>query len=94
LKINELRQYDFLPSLRIREVGLTLLLGADILTEPQKQHLAERFYELASHLVMQKKRTRSCPRAMRQPIQRWPKKKDQISSTDPVTISIVSPEEK
>jgi hypothetical protein len=73
----------------LEPLWLTLLLGADILTEGQKQELAERFYALASRQVMQKKRTRSCPRAMRQPIQPWPRKKNQKSSTDPITISVV-----
>jgi hypothetical protein len=73
----------------LEPLWLTLLLGADILTETQKQQLAERFYALASRRVMQKKRTRSCPRAMRQPIQPWPRKKKQKSSTDPLTISVL-----
>lgn len=73
----------------LEPLWLTLLLGADILTETQKQQLVERFYGLASRRVMQKKRTRSCPRAMRQPIQPWPRKKNQKSSTDPITVSVV-----
>ena len=73
----------------LEPLWLTLLLGADILTEEQKQELAERFYALASRQVMQKKRTRSCPRAMRQPIQPWPRKKNQKSSTQPLSISVV-----
>ncbi len=73
----------------LEPLWLTLLLGADILTEKQKQQLVERFYALASRRVMQNKRTRSCPRVMRQPIQPWPRKKNQKSSTDPLIISVV-----
>lgn len=73
----------------LEPLWLTLLLGADILTEAQKQQLCERFYEIAARRLMQKKRTRSCPRAMRQPIQPWPRKKTQKSSTEPLTISVV-----
>jgi hypothetical protein len=73
----------------LEPLWLTLLLGADILTETQKQQLCERFYRIAARRVMQKKRTRSCPRAMRQPIQPWPRKKHQKSSTEPLTISVV-----
>ncbi len=76
----------------LEPLWLTLLLGADILTDIQKQQLSERFYGLASRQLMQKKRTRSCPRAMRQPIQPWPRKKNQRSSTDPITISVVRPD--
>jgi hypothetical protein len=73
----------------LEPLWLTLLLGADILAETQKQQLCERFYGIAARRVMQKKRTRSCPRAMRQPIQPWPRKKNQKSSTEPLTISVV-----
>src|SRR5581483_5335421 len=73
----------------LEPLWLTLLLGADILTEKQKQQLCERFYGIAARRLMPKKRTRSCPRAMRQPIQRWPRKKHQKSSTEPLTISVL-----
>ena len=73
----------------LEPLWLTLLLGADILTETQKQQLCERFYEMAARRAMQKKRTRSCPRAMRQPIQPWPRKKNQKSSTEPLKVSIL-----
>jgi hypothetical protein len=73
----------------LEPLWLTLLLGADILTETQKQQLCERFYGIAARRLMQKKRTRSCPRAMRQPIQPWPRKKKQKSSTEPLNISVV-----
>lgn len=73
----------------LEPLWLTLLLGADILTERQKQQLCERFYAIAARRVMQKKRVRSCPRVMRQPIQPWPRKRKQKSSTEPLTISLV-----
>lgn len=72
----------------LEPLWLTLLLGADILSELQKQQLVERFYWLAARRVMQKKRRRSCPRVMRQPIQPWPRKRNQKESTDPITISV------
>ena len=73
----------------LEPLWLTLLLGADILSETQKQQLCERFYLLASRRMMAKKRCRSCPRAMRQPIQPWPRKKKQKSSIAPLNVSIV-----
>jgi hypothetical protein len=73
----------------LEPLWLTLLLGADILTEEQKQQLTERFYWFASTRLMDQKRTRSCPRAMRQPIQPWPRKRNQLSSNEPVSISII-----
>lgn len=73
----------------LEPLWLTLLLGADILSETQKQQLVERFYWLASRRVMEKKRKRSCPRVMRQRVQPWPRKTNQQGSTDPITISIL-----
>jgi len=73
----------------LEPLWLTLLLGADILSETQKQRLCERFYWIAGCRLMQKKRTRSCPRVMRQPLQPWPRKKNQKSSTEPLNISVV-----
>jgi hypothetical protein len=61
----------------LEPLWLVLLLGADILSEAQKQALTDRFHAQAARLVMAKKRARCCPRAMRQPIQPWPRKKNQ-----------------
>jgi hypothetical protein len=74
----------------LEPLWLTLLLGADILTEEQKQQLCERFYNLAARRVMAKKRSRSCPRAMRQTVQPWPRKKNQKSFDGPLDINICS----
>lgn len=75
----------------LEPLWLTLLLGGDILSEEQKQRLCERFYQVAAGRVMQPKRTRSCPRVMRQPFQPWPRKKNQKSSTAPVKITVQRP---
>lgn len=73
----------------LEPLWLTLLVAADILSEKQKQQLCERFYWLASRRMMAKKRSRSCPREMRQPIQPWPRKKNQKSSVATLNIAIV-----
>ncbi len=74
----------------LEPLWLTLLLGADILSETQKQALCERFYNLAARRIMPKKRSRSCPRAMRQPILRWPRKRQQKSFKGPIAIAVSS----
>ena len=74
----------------LEPLWLTLLLGADILSEAQKQQLCDRFYALAATRAMPKRRTRSCPRVLRQPQQRWPKKRNQKTSTAPLEVTIVS----
>ena len=75
----------------LEPLWLTLLLGADILSEDQKQQLCDRFYTLAARRVMAKKRSRSCPRAMRQPIQPWPRKRDQKSFESPLHVAVLPP---
>jgi hypothetical protein len=74
----------------LEPLWLTLLLGADILSEEQKQALCDRFYALAARRVMAKKRNRSCPRAMRQPIQPWPRKRDQKSIAGPLQVKVIA----
>ena len=73
----------------LEPLWLTLLLGGDLLSEEQKQQLCERFYQFASRRMMPRKRTRTCPRAMRQPFQPWPRKRNQKSSNAPTHIAIV-----
>jgi hypothetical protein len=75
----------------LEPLWLTLLLGADILSEEQKQELCERFYALAARRVMAKKRPRSCPRALRQPVQPWPRKKNQRTVEGPLDVNILPP---
>lgn len=72
----------------LEPLWLTLAIGADLLSQAQQQELADRFYKLACRMAMPRKRARSCPRVLRQPMQPWPRKRKQPSSNDPVTISI------
>lgn len=66
---------SFLKTLELmRPLWLTLALGGDLLTEEQKQQLTERFLQQAATLVTRKRpRPRSCPRAVRQPVSKWPR---------------------
>lgn len=75
----------------LEPLWLTLLLGADLLTDTQKQQLCDRFYQLASRRAMAKKRTRSCARVLCRPHRPWPKRKNQPSSNAPLTVSILTP---
>lgn len=83
-RISFIKVWDLLEPL-----WLTLLLGADILTAPQKQQLIDRFYWMASQMTMGKKRPRSCPRVVRQRVQRWPRKADQKTLDGPITVRII-----
>ncbi len=53
----------------------------------KNRRLAGRFDELAARWAMPRKRHWACPRVLRQPVQPWPRKRDQPSSLDPITIS-------
>lgn len=68
---------------------LTLLLGDDILSSRQKQQLVDRFYWMAGQMKMAKKRSRSCPRVVRQRTKRWPRKTNQKSFDGPIAIRVV-----
>jgi hypothetical protein len=58
----------------LRPLWLTLALGGDLLSTRQKEQLTERFLERAGRYVTRRrKRPRSCPRAVRQPVSGWPR---------------------
>jgi hypothetical protein len=57
----------------LRPLWLTLALGEDLLTERQKDQLVRRFYEHMGRCVTPPRRSRSCPRAVRQPVSSWPR---------------------
>jgi hypothetical protein len=57
----------------LRPLWLTLALGEDLLSEGQKDQLVRRFYEQMRRCVSAPRRSRSCPRAVRQPVSGWPR---------------------
>ena len=70
----------------IRPLWLTLALGEDVLEEWQKQELTERFYRKAGTYLTPKRRARSCPRKVRQPVSGWPRLMKNEYSEGPVTF--------
>jgi hypothetical protein len=73
----------------IRPLWLTLALGDDLLEEWQKQELSERFYRKAGTYLTPKRRARSCPRKVRQPVSGWPRLMKNEYCEDPVTFKFV-----
>ena len=57
----------------LRPLWLTLALGEDLLSEQQKNQLVKRFYDHMGRCVTAPRRSRSCPRAVRQPVSGWPR---------------------
>jgi len=89
---------DEVPALRIsfikvlellQPLWLTVQACDDLLTEKQKQQITERFYKLMSRCVTQPRRTRSCPRAVRRPVTKWPRLLNNSSITAPITLTVV-----
>ena len=73
----------------IRPLWLTLALADDVLEEWQKQELAQRFYRKAGTYLTPKRRARSCPRKVRQPVSGWPRLMKNEYSQGPITFSFV-----
>jgi hypothetical protein len=57
----------------LRPLWLVLALGDDLLSQRQKEQLTERIYEQARTYLTPKRRLRSCPRKVRQPVSGWPR---------------------
>jgi hypothetical protein len=72
----------------MRPLWLVFSLGSDLLMERQKQQLTERFYEQARRCLSQKRRSRSCPRAVRQPIGGWPRLRKNQSWEGPIKFRL------
>jgi len=75
----------------MRPLWLVFALGDDLLEDWQKQQLTERFYDQARRCLSSKRRSRSCPRAVRQPVSGWPRLRKNRSCEGPLEIRIVEP---
>lgn len=73
----------------LQPLWLVLSLGGDLLNDRLQRGLTERVLEEAAKCLTPKRRTRSCPRAVRQPIGQWPRLKDNRYSTGPVQLVLI-----
>lgn len=81
---------SFLKLLELmRPLWLVLELGEDLLEEWQKEELIKRFHKQARGCLTQPKRARSCPRAVRQPIGKWPRLIKNQSWTGSASFKII-----
>ena len=81
---------SFVKTLELmRPLWLVFELGADLLSDDQKEALIERFYEQARRMVSRKRRARSCPRAVRQPVSSWPRLLTNKSFEGPLRFTFV-----
>ena len=61
----------------------------DLLTDQQKDQIVQRGDALMRHCVTAKRRSRSCPRAVRQPVRKWPRLMESASVEGPVQFTLV-----
>jgi Transposase DDE domain len=72
----------------LRPLWLTLELGEDLLSEEQKNQMVKRFYQQMGRCLSAPRRSRSCPRAVRQPVTRWPRLRRNESIEGPLNFTI------
>jgi hypothetical protein len=73
----------------MRPLWLAFVLGNDPLNQRQKQQLTERFCAPARRCLSQKRRRRSCKRAVRQPVSKWPRLLENQSWEGPINFKFV-----
>jgi hypothetical protein len=69
---------------------LWLMLGAfeDLVSDRQKNQFVRRVYNLMGRSVTAKRRSRSCPRAVRQPVTAWPRLRRNASVEGPLHFEV------
>jgi len=72
----------------LEPLWLTLAVTGQLLSSEQKQAMAEAFRKLIQKLSRNQRRVRSCPRAVRQPIGKWPRKINHTSNNTPCHLKI------
>jgi len=73
----------------VRCVWFYLGTCEDLLTERQKDQIVRRGYALMRRCVTAKRRSRTCPRAVRQPVRKWPRLMKTHSVEGPLQFKIV-----
>ncbi|HWB82587.1 MAG TPA: hypothetical protein VG675_00465 [Bryobacteraceae bacterium] len=72
------------------ELWVACKLLGELLTAEHYQKIWQHYIEeLRSWAVLPERRSRSCPRVLRQPVSKWPRKIDQPSHTGKVTLNLV-----
>ena len=78
-----------LLELCVKPMWLYLDLGHGVLTESQVQRIMRRGYARMRRYVTPPRRARSCPRAVRQPMQAWPRLLQTHSIEGPLQFQLV-----
>jgi hypothetical protein len=82
-------QMSFVKVLELLQpLWLLFALAEDLLSSKQKRQLVDRFYGQMRAMATAKRRSRSCPRAVRQPVKGWPRKTKNISHEGEIAYEI------
>lgn len=73
----------------LQPLWLVLSLGGDLLNDRLQRALTQRVLEEAAKCLTPKRRTRSCPREVRQPIGQWPRLKRNRYCNEPVQLTLI-----
>jgi len=73
----------------VKPMWLTVQLGDGLLTNRQIDQMLARAYALMRRCVLPPRRSRTCPRAIRQPVSRWPRLLQPESIDGPFDFHIV-----
>ena len=74
----------------LRPLWVVLSLGADLLSDRLQCALTQRVLDEAAKCLTPKRRTRSCPREVRQPIGQWPRLKENRYCNEPVQLVMLT----
>ncbi|MBP7570968.1 MAG: hypothetical protein KBA95_12990, partial [Acidobacteria bacterium] len=64
-------------------------VAAPVLTERQTQYILKQMYERMRRHITPARRSRSCPRAVRQPVTGWPRLMKNTSVEGPLEFTVV-----
>lgn len=72
----------------VQSLWLTLGVFEDLITDRQKNQIVRRVHTLMGQCVTAKRRARSCPRAVRQAVKKWPRLRRNASVEGPLQFDV------
>lgn len=72
----------------VQSIWLLFDLAGDLITDRQKTQVVRRGYALMGRCLTAKRRSRSCPRAVRQPVTGWPRLRQNQSVNGPLHFEV------
>ena len=80
---------SFLKTLQaVQGLWRFLEVSADLLTPDQVRLVVKRTMRQVADMAIPKRRARSCPRALRQPVSSWPRLRKNTSRTGEIDYSV------